>query len=343
MRSSTSSFERAVPAGRWGATWLVVVVVVAAAVTRFELFVRDRGYRPSVKDDAHAWAWQRARIGDSPRTIALLGSSRIMLAFAPSAFAEALPGWRYVQLAINGTTPIGTLQDLARDDSFAGVALVDVSEGAFYRGSWNSQDAYIAAYHRRYRSIGAMAERWLATEVQSRLALLAMRGVHTFAKLARTGAWPKPPYVVTSPDRTRFADFSMTDVERQRRVRVEWIATWDRTTADPAPWLADALEVEAAVAQIQARGGRVVYVRMPTCDERWEADEAQMPRALFWDRLAEQSRAVMIHFKDHPELSKFPCPDTSHIASKDGPEFTRSLLAIMRERGVLDGTPPSTL
>jgi hypothetical protein len=333
--SSTSSFERTVPSGRWGATWLVVAAVVVAVVVRFELFLRSRGYQPSVKDDEYGWAWQRARVAnDSPRTVALLGSSRMMLAFSAVAFRETLPGWTYAQLGINGTTPIGSLWDLADDRTFRGVALVDVSEPGFYKVSWEAQDRWIETYRRRWRSVGAMTERVLATYVQSHLAMLATRGIHTFGKAIRTGRWPRPPYVTTAADRSRFADFTLADLDRERGGRIDAIKTWDMTTLDPAVWLAEALEVEPAVAAIQARGGQVVYVRMPTCDERWAAEEQQTPKAAFWDQLARKTRAIAIHFKDDAVLSSFPCPDTSHIASKDGPAFTRRLLERLRERGV---------
>lgn len=335
MHSSTSSFERAVPGGRWGATWLVVAIAVAAVVVRYELFVRDHGYQPSVKDDEYAWAWERGRAADdSQRTVALLGNSRIMLGFSGEAFDAALPGWRYVQLGINGTMPIGTLWDLSRDEHFRGVVLVDITELGLELGAWPAQDKEIRTYHRRWRAIGAMAERWLATAVQSRLALLSTRGIHTFAKWRRTGKWPKPPYVVTHADRTRFADFSLTDVERQRQVRVDQIDALNIEINAPDVWLRGALEVEPAVAAIEARGGRVVYVRMPTCGARWDAEEKQHPKALYWDRLAAKSRVPMIHFKDYPDLASFECPDLSHIASADGPRFTRALIEILRAKGV---------
>ncbi len=335
MPSSTSSSDRTVPGGRWGATWLVVTVVVAAALVGLEVFVRSRGYQPSIKDDEYTWAIERSRASDdSPHTVALLGTSRILLAFSGDAFAKAMPGWRYVQLGIDGSAPIGALWDLARDPSFRGVAIIDVNEPHFYRDSWSAADRYIETYQRRHRAIGGMLERRLATIVQSRLALLTTRGIRMFGKLVRHGSLPLPPYVVTRADRTQFADYSLTDLARQRRVRLERIEGWDMARAAEEPWLADALAVEPAVAAIQARGGQVVYVRMPTCDERWAADEQIMPKALFWDRLATQTRAVAIHFKDHPELARFECPDTSHIDSKDGPAFTRSLLQIWRARGV---------
>lgn len=335
MHSSTSSFERAVPEGRWGATWLAAIAVVVVVVVAFELFVRAHGYRPSIKDDEYSWAWQRGRVSDgSHHTVAVLGTSRILLAFSGDTFAEALPRWRFVQLAIDGSAPIGPLRDLAADPDFRGIALVDVQERHFYRHDWSVADPYIETYHRRYRAVGAMLERRLATAVQSRVALLTTRGVHTFAKLFRSGTWPRPPYTVTHADRTQYADFSLADVARYRNARLQRIEGWNHSTADPESWLADALAVEPAVTAIQARGGNVVYVRMPTCDERWDFDEQTTPKALFWDRLAARTRAITIHFKDYPELARFECPDTSHLDSKDGPAFTRALLEILRARGV---------
>jgi hypothetical protein len=335
VHSSTSSFERAVPPGRWGATWLVVAAAVLVVVVGFELFLRGRGYQPSIKDDEYTWAWQRARVADdSSRTVALLGSSRIMLAFSGEAFTQALPGYRFAQLGINGTTPIGALWDLARDEHFRGVAIVDISEGGMYETSWIAQDKQIAAYHHRHRAVGAMAESWLAVRVQSRLALLATRGLSTWGKWLRNGSWPRPPYVVMHPDRTRFADFSLADLERERRVRIAQMESWDVRQGDGDAWLAQALEIEPAIAQIEARGGKVVYVRMPTCDQRWANEEQMYPKAVFWDRLAAKTHAVTVHFKDFPELSRFECPDTSHIAGSDGPAFTRALLDILRARGV---------
>jgi hypothetical protein len=318
-------------------TWLVVASLVAVIVVSYEMFLRSRGYQPSVRDDEYAWAWERMRVDDSPRTAALLGSSRIMLAFSPEGFRQVLPDWQYVQLGINGSRPIGTLFDLANDPSFKGVAVVDLSELSLFKSSWSSQDAYIAAYHRRWHTVGAMIERWLATRVQARVAMSATRGINTFGKLFRDGSFPTPPYVVTHPDRTRFADYSLADVGRLRRVRIDLLQN-EPPQADPNLWLAEALEVEPAIAAIEARGGRVVYVRMPTCDERYASDERETPKALFWDVLATRTRAVTVHFLDYPQLAKFECPDTSHIASKDGPEFTRALFEILRARGVFGST-----
>jgi hypothetical protein len=321
--------RRPVPAGPWGKTWLVAAAVALTCVAGVELAMRHRGYRPSVKDDEYAWAWQRMRASDgSPHTVAILGTSRIHLAFSPSAFAAALPGWTSVQLAIDGTQPAGALVDLADDPEFRGVAIVDTLESGIVAENRGSQRAYIAAYHRRWRAPGAMAERWLATRVQSRLAVLS----DTLLRIAATEA--APPYVATFPDRTQFADYALTDVAERRRKLLDRLAPIPPTPEAADAWLASVLEMEPYIARIQARGGQVVYLRMPTCDERWAADQVTEPRPLYWDRLAARTRAIAIHFADVPSLRDFECPDTSHIASRDGPRFTRALIDVLADRGV---------
>jgi hypothetical protein len=321
--------RRPVPAGPWGRTWLAAAAIAVVCVAGVELAMRHRGYRPSVKDDEYAWAWQRARVADgSPRTVAILGTSRIHLAFSPSAFAAVLPDWTAVQLAIDGTQPAGALIDLAEDPGFRGVVIVDTLESGIVVGNRNSQRAYIAAYHRRWRAPGAMAERWLATHIQSRLAILS----DTLPRIIATGA--APPYVAAFPDRTQFADYALADIAERRQKQLRRLTPTAPTPQQADAWLADVLEMEPYIAQIQARGGQVVYLRMPTCDERWATDQITEPRPLYWNRLAARTRAIAIHFDDFAALRSFECPDTSHIASRDGPRFTRAVIDILTERGV---------
>lgn len=332
---------RPIPAVRWGATWLVAAALIVGAVIGAERFVRGRGYAPSVKDDVWAWASARARADGSPRTVALLGASRIQLGFSSEAFHAVLPGWRSVQLAIDGTQPMGTLRDLAADPGFTGIAIVESTEDGFIAVNWLRQDAQLAAYHRRRRAPGAMLERRLATAVQQRLAIVSAAGTRALASLLLGHGWPPPPYVVTHADRTQFADFTRTDVAALRRRQLARLGPPERSDeAGAQVWLADALALEPAVDAIRARGGNVVYLRMPTCDERWAADERATPKVRFWDRLAARTHAVTIHFRDEPTLRDFACPDTSHIASKDGPRFTRSMLEILIARGVIVDRSP---
>jgi len=327
---------RPVPGGRWGLVWLCTLAIVGGSVVGLERFVRGRGYVPSVKDDEYMWSLERARAADnSPRTMAILGASRILLAFSPHAFRETLPQWKYVQLAKQGSFPLAALRDLAFDSRFRGVALVDLAEGGFDTINAESQASLVATYHKGWRSFGQLAERVLETIVQARVALLSTSGLRTLGSLLQDGTFPAPFYTTTFADRTKYADYNLTDVERRRLKQLARIEAGGGGQADPDAWLAPALSLELHIALIQSRGGNVVFVRMPTCDERWERDETFYPKALFWDRFARITRAQTVHFQDVPALAHFECPDTSHIASKNGPAFTRGLLDVLRSRGVV--------
>ena len=60
--------------------------------------------------------------------------------------------------------------------------------------------------------------------------------------------------------------------------------------------------------------------------------EFHWPREHFWDRFAEDVSATCIHFSDYEGLSKFECPETSHLDVSDVEEFTNNLLNILEEK-----------
>jgi hypothetical protein len=326
--------ERPVPAGAWGLTWTVVTLAALLSAVALERSLRARGYQPSVRDNVELWARERARISDGSRkSVAVLGASRIGLAWNSEAFAQTLPGFKVAQLAVEGSAPLGTLRDLAGDATFRGVAIVDIADWQFAPADWERQAPQIEAYHRRALAPGAMAESWLAAAAQSHLVLASAGGRHTLEAWLRRRSWPPAPYAVMHADRTRFANYSLTDVARLRAYRLSALKS-EAAATEPAAWLHQALEVMPLVERIERRGGGVVFVRMPTCDEHWAATEHRYPKAIFWDAFARASGHT-IHFKDYAELSSFACPDTSHIDSRDGPRFTRALLAILHERHLL--------
>jgi hypothetical protein len=84
------------------------------------------------------------------------------------------------------------------------------------------------------------------------------------------------------------------------------------------------------VEKIQNRGGKVVFISLPVTDTIREITEKYYPPSQYWHALAERTHAVTVNYADYPELSKFDCPDESHIAGKDVPEFTRSLATIIQ-------------
>lgn len=84
------------------------------------------------------------------------------------------------------------------------------------------------------------------------------------------------------------------------------------------------------VARIRARGGRVVFLRLPVTGPLLAREEQLAPRALTWDRLVRESGVPAIHFEEHPELRAFDCPEWSHLSAEDSVEFTRRLVPHLR-------------
>lgn len=324
------------PGGAWRGAWLVALVITLVGVAATERALRASGHRPSVVDDETWWAVHRRRVDDGTATaVAVLGSSRMQLGFDAAAFAAAAPGYRAVQLAIDGSSPLGTLRDLAADPSFRGVVLCDIAEWELGSESWNSQASYVARYHELWRAPGQLANRALAVQVQRYLAVLAVGGRQFLAAALGQRRLPEPSWVATAPDRTRRGDYSLASskalakrIEKNRaRLPDDAIAldSWRQQAAQLEPW----------VRAIGARGGRVVLVRMPTAGQHWVRSSATFPKTDYWDSLAALSGAVTVHFQDIPALRDLALPDEIHLDQRAAVTFTAGLVAAVQARGVL--------
>ena len=106
--------------------------------------------------------------------------------------------------------------------------------------------------------------------------------------------------MITRHDRSRLADYTRININKQRRFRVKRIQEIYAKSPplDPKEWLQEALEIESFVKKILDRGGKVVFVRLPSSGEHWEIDEKFLPRRQYWDKFAAITSAETIHFQD---------------------------------------------
>ncbi len=336
MPSSTSSFERRVPAGDRLRVWLVALVLAACATGWCEHVARRHRQRPSVTDDAAWWGVHRAMVDDDPRAVAFVGTSRMELAYSATAFAAAAPEFHGVQLAINGMLGLAPFADLANDARFHGTAVVDVAEWELGRpDAFTSAAAYVERSHAEWRAPGALANRYLATVVQAHLAVLAVGGRELIAGLLGQHRWPDPKWAVGDRDRTMHGDYSLADAPALEKRRDKAVRGVPDTAPSPDAWLAVVARLDALVTQVHAHGGEVVFVRLPVTGRLAEITDARYPRARYWDVFAAHTKAVTIHFRDVPALAGLACPDFMHLDQKDQAAFTTALVAALRERGVL--------
>lgn len=341
MPSSTSNFEsphHRTPEKNWYFVWASTLILTIGVVAVAEKFWRDRGHRPSIVDSPALWAYHRSMIPQNDQTqVTLLGASRIQLGFSMDTFRDRFPDCSLTQLAIDGTHPVGSLQNIAHDKEIVGLIVCSITTSWFREETWDDQLEYVNYFNYRNHSnqhLGLTMNSFL----QDRLIVLSpqVKIDRVLRSILARDPLPRPLYLITHSDRSKCADYSLKNVEKERSHRIKRVSDkLANVVVSPEVWMQDVKHVEMWVKMIQQRGGRVVFVRFPTSDEHWEIDEEKFPRELYWDRMAEFTSAETIHFADYPTLSHFHLPDTSHLDCKDKPEFTNALLDILESKGLL--------
>jgi len=328
---SISSFK---PGQSWVYAWLLSLVLVAASLGGWEYSLRERDYLPSVDDSHELWSWYRAQVGGE-RSIVLLGTSRMLLDIDMATLRERYYSWRVLQLSINGQYPVLALEDLARDESFQGIAIISLNAQALEPYYRDMQREYVNYYH-QHSSLNNRFNKRLGAGLQENLVslhpLLRLQALLDFKAL--NGHLPAPFYVRTLADRSFVGDYQRVNRDQLRHHFVNGKA--DNYRENPPTPAVDLLEQSKDIAEwiekIQYRGGQVVLLRLPTVDEHWELDEQFYPRSHYWDPFAAGTSALALHFRDVPGVGRFDFPDTSHLDYRDSPAFTTLLFDHMEER-----------
>lgn len=321
------------------AVLLLAALIAGAGAAAWELLWRQQGYRPALYDDQDLWAANRTQVVavNQNHNFVVAGASRIQLAFSTTAFASVMDGWTATSLAINGHYPSAVVADLATDKRFAGLLLVAIDARGLSHWFGDMSTPWVRHYRRDFGP-----QRWLERRALSFLQQRLVSAGSEFSLIRRiegvlTGQSPPHHYTRLLPDRTIYANYQKADVTGLRKHFVASLAEDYRRHPAPSPdhWETGLSAITAAVQAIQARGGQVVFLRMPTADEHWALDREHYPREQYWNRLAEATGAVTLHFTDYPELAELELPDTSHIDGSDRGRFTRSLIDILTAAGVL--------
>jgi hypothetical protein len=147
-----------------------------------------------------------------------------------------------------------------------------------------------------------------------------------------------PPYFATldRDRRARMTDACAQPGPLQERIKSGWAPLFtppkfpDYTPKEVLAGIGQAVEARfgetaAAVKKIQARGGKVVFVRFPNGGDLQKLEDAATPRAGPWTRLMKETGAPNIYYSDYPELI-FNCPEWSHLSGPDSVEFTKRLV-----------------
>lgn len=347
MPSSTSSFDRPIPARPWGAMTLATVVIVAVATVAWEWRTRAAGYAPTLNDTPDLWAERREAV--QPDSVVIIGDSRPFFDLDLDELEHGL-GKRPVQLALPGSCGYPVLANLVADEKFHGTIICSIVPGMWLAPGGpliaNSEKA-LKRYHTR--TVAQRASHEIGVWLEQRIAFLKEDELNLAALLLhvqvpnRAGAQlppPLPPYFASldRERRARMIDACARPGPLQDRVKYGWPALF---TPPPPPsyvpreaflaGIGQAIEARfrdtaAAVHKLQARGGKVVFVRFPMNGELKKLEDLGTPKAGPWTRILHDSGAPGIYFEDYPELAGFTCPEWSHLSAPDSVEFTRRLV-----------------
>ncbi|MDI1302378.1 MAG: hypothetical protein PSX71_10765 [bacterium] len=357
----TSSSER-LPSFRG---WRVIVtasLLFLVFVVMLESLLAIRGFHPGVDESVVRWVRERTHASQAgSKALILLGASRIQLGADMDTLRSGL-GLHPVQLAIDGGSFVPVLEGLARDKRINGTIVVDFDE-SFLVGLPGSFDMALQC-QRSFDTKSGMdlidfkeSEAWLKDGLSANMRSYA-DGTRPLTALFHRVLDPRatPRYVVSNVDRSRVADYSlvsMPDFYYQRVLRemgatisIDNNFSWKLLDAalsrdielmppsDNTMFLERMEALVITVEKIEARGGKVFFIRMPTSGLIHQIQLKRFPRNRFWAYLEQRFPGRVINSDENAVMSHLVCPDGSHLDKKDRKAFTLALVQELRSRGV---------
>ena len=348
--------ERDVPEQPWGRIYLIMLVLLLAMLAGWEGYWRNYGAEPGFRNSDGEWARQRRRIdeGEGDKTV-LVGSSRVLFDMQLPVW-QSITGERPIQLALEGTSPIPVLEDLAADPKFTGRLLVGVAPDLFFSGFAFRGSAI--AYSRK-EGPSQRSGSWLSMHLLEPY-LAFYDPDFALATVVRRQPWPLRPgmpqstrvrklMVQPSNDReTHMWQKVETDPQYSALARSIWAENFAHapppmdTPAKKAKVIDEQIaKASAAINTLRARGVRVVFIRPPSAGEYYAFEQRWMPRAESWDLLLQRTGVPGIHFEDHPEMQGYLLPEWSHLSASEARRFTAAVVPLI-EQG-FDSQPPPKL
>lgn len=336
--------ERDIPAQPWGRIWIGALLLALALLAWWEMHWRAFGATPSYRNSDGQWAVERRRVGTADaETVVLVGDSRLLFDVQLDSWERAT-GKRPIQLAMEGTSPLPVLEDLAADPSFTGRVLVDVAPRVFFGNS--SRRANVADYARR-QGPSQRSGTWLSMHLLEPYFTFLEPDFALAVVMQRQPIWPKRPGLrMRTPvrkladhevDRNTYMWHKLVDDPAYRELaRSIWAEEFDRPLRGMDTPEATRAAVDAqiertakAVATLRARGVRLVFVRPPSIGPYLEWEEKYLPRAATWDPLVARLGVPAIHFADHPQLQGYDQPEWSHLSRSEAERFTEQLAPLV--------------
>lgn len=355
--SSISSSEPRLPAPHWLAVLVGGATLAMAFIASMELRLAAKGFLATVEDNPELWMQQRKRAADlGTQALLLIGASRMQLDLDLSVLAQKT-SLKPVQLAIDGSSFMPVLEGLAKDPQVRGTVLVSYMDHAVTDAEVRDR---AAEWQRLYEQTGS-GNHPTAVQIEESLTAVVTGRLRSYADGARPvsslllrvlPAAPTRQYLQTLPDRSRLADYRLVPMpefyyDRVQRTLGEPVDASRRTAwedldrslrariavlpvADHPRFAAGIDRIARWSSAIEARGGRVLFLRLPSSGLVHAIEQRRYPREFFWEVFRTRLGRPTLHFEDVAELRGFSCPDGSHLDYRDRAAFTAALVQALQ-------------
>ena len=311
----------------------MTLVLVLVVVGGWEWLMRDAGLGPEYADNRSLWVDARHRLNtDGDNAIALLGASRVQYGVDVETLSTALDR-PVIQLAVEGTSALALLENLAVDPRFHGTVIYSVApaftlNSALPRIESGKQQEWLRYYFDQSRS--RQMEQRLRLYLQGKLALRSpdAKLSRVVAAVLNTGNLPQSDQKTTFRNRVLHKDYSKADTVVDELGMVQFYL--DNTIPFTQPEFEAVLNyVDTLVTLLRQKGVRVHFLRLPSSAEVYMLESVFFPRDRFWDEMEARLDANFIHADDYPQMSGFMSEDGSHIDSSRIVEFTGVLAEVL--------------
>lgn len=335
MRSSISNSDAG---ANWRRVWILVVLTSAIIVGAWEAALRSSGLTAEYSDNRSLWLSSRHALTKAdPSVIALLGASRIQRAIEIETLEEST-GRPVVQLAVEGSSGLPVLENLAVDPRFRGTVILSIAPAFSFNRKLSKLDDGDQA-----KWVRAFVDQSQTRRMEQELRLL-FQGLFVFRSsdasfsrvaesLLRQGGFPEADYKTTFRNRFVSIEPGKFAGEQSQEAIVELYT--ENSEAYEEKGFDELLHYFSAVVNIhKQKGSRVIILRLPSEGEVLDFERRHFPKDKFWSEMKNRIDATFVHFDDYPQLSGYLSNDGSHIDSSKAAAFTEQLALVLKENGL---------
>ena len=336
MRSSTSNSEAR--EAKWTKAWLLAAVIVILVLAPWEAALRQASLKPEHADNRALWLSARHRLSQPDATvIAILGASRVQRAIDVDVMTERT-NRPVVQLAIEGSSGLPVLENLAADPRFHGTVIFSIAPAFSFNRRLSKLDEgnqadWMMAYLLQSRS--RRIEQELRLSLQELFAFRSADAAvsRTIPAILETGRLPGPNYKKIY--RNRFVSIDQSQFTGQvSQAGIVEMYRKNSEAYEPQGFIELLHYFSALVDQLEAKGSRVYVLRLPSEGAVLDFERQLFPQDKFWNQMQRYVDAQFIHFADYPELNGYLSVDGSHIAAEKAHDFTEQLVSVLNANGL---------